>query len=103
MTTPATNLPEINQPAAAPGSEPPGRVLLWRRRLWLAAKVVFFIQIGMMLVVMPWTIIWTQNSLVAGSVLLHDLLNHGFVRGAVSGLGVVNLWIGIADAVNYRE
>jgi hypothetical protein len=52
---------------------------------------------------MPWTLIWTQNSLVAGNIRLHDFLTHGFVRGAVSGLGVINLWIGIADAVNYQE
>ena len=85
------------------GAEPPSRVEIWRQRLWLGIKVLFFIQIGMMLVVMPWTLVWTQNSLTASHVWLHDLLNHGFVRGAVSGLGIVNLWIGISDAVSYRE
>jgi hypothetical protein len=28
---------------------------------------------------------------------------NGFVRGAISGLGVVDFWIGIARAVTYRE
>jgi hypothetical protein len=76
---------------------------LWRARLWLAIRVIFFIQVGMMLLVVPWTPVWTRNSLVSSSIMLHDVLNMGFVRGAVSGLGLVNLWIGISDAVHYRE
>jgi uncharacterized membrane protein YpjA len=99
LTTPASNLPNVDQSL----TEAPSRLLLWRRRIWLAIRVLFFIQVGMMLVIMPWTLIWTQNSLVAGNIRLHDFLTHGFVRGAVSGLGVINLWIGIADAVNYHE
>jgi hypothetical protein len=27
----------------------------------------------------------------------------GFVRGAISGLGLVNIWMGIAEAIRYRE
>jgi hypothetical protein len=103
LTTPATNLPELTPSSAVPGSGPPSRAVIWRRRVWLSIKVIVFLWVGMVLVVMPWNLIWTQNSLVASNVWLHDLLNHGFVRGAVSGLGIVNLWIGIAEAVNYRE
>ncbi len=81
----------------------PTRAAIWRARLWLVIRVVFFIQIGMMLIVVPWTPLWTRNSLVSAHITLHDVLNLGFVRGAVTGLGLINLWIGISDAVTYRE
>ena len=57
----------------------------------------------MMLIVVPWTPLWSRNSLVSANITLHDVLNLGFVRGAVTGLGLINLWIGISDAVTYRE
>jgi hypothetical protein len=93
----------VSPPNLQPEPRVRTRAELWRARLWLAIRVIFFIQIGMMLLVVPWTPIWTRNSLVSSNITLHDLLNLGFVRGAVSGLGLINLWIGIADAVNYRE
>lgn len=57
----------------------------------------------MILVVIPWTPLWSQNSLLAGFPTVKMIVEQGFVRGAVSGLGLLNIWIGIADAVQYRE
>jgi hypothetical protein len=31
------------------------------------------------------------------------VVNHGFVRGALTGLGLINIWIGVWDAVHYHE
>jgi hypothetical protein len=30
-------------------------------------------------------------------------MHHGFVRGAISGLGVLDLWLGISEAIHYRD
>lgn len=76
---------------------------LWIQRLKLGIDVVFFIELGMILVVIPWTPVWTQNSLLTGYPALKMITDHGFVRGAVSGLGLINIWIGISDAVRYKE
>ena len=65
--------------------------------------MVFFIELGMILLVIPWTPVWTQNSLLIGYPTLKMISDHGFLRGAVSGLGLINIWIGISDAVQYRE
>ncbi len=35
--------------------------------------------------------------------MIKDFLNHNFVRGLVSGLGLVDLWMGVVEAVTYRE
>lgn len=69
----------------------------------LFTQVVFFIWIGMFLVVIPWTPIWSQNTLIGHNAALHAFLDLGFVRGALSGLGLINVWIGIWEAVHYRE
>jgi hypothetical protein len=34
---------------------------------------------------------------------VRQIAESGFVRGVLSGLGLVNLYIAISDAVNYRE
>jgi len=59
--------------------------------------VVYFIEVGVLLVFMPWSAFWERNyfaTLVPG---LTTLLANPFVRGAVSGLGVVNVIAGLAE------
>ena len=91
-------------PASSPGPPPPlTRSEIWLRRAALALKVIFFIELGMLLSVLPWTSVWSENSLTMGWPNIHQWLNTGFARGAVSGLGLVNIWIGIWDAVHYKE
>jgi hypothetical protein len=47
---------------------------------------------------MPWSsTFWEHNYFVMAWPPLRTLLSNDFVRGAVSGLGVVNLFAGFAD------
>ena len=34
---------------------------------------------------------------------LADILHNGAVRGIISGLGLLDIWIGISEAVHYRD
>jgi len=81
----------------------PKRRSLWVKRLWLIVFVLFCLEVGIILTVLPWTRIWTENSLLLGHPQLRDFLMKDFVRGLVSGLGLVDIWMGIAEAVRYRE
>ena len=59
---------------------------------------MFFVQVGLLLVVMPWwPAFWEHNYFALAWPPLRTLLSNNFVRGAVSGLGVVNLFAGFAD------
>jgi hypothetical protein len=59
---------------------------------------VFFIQVGLLLIVMPWwPAFWEHNYFALAWPPLRTFLTNNFVRGAVSGLGVVNLCAGLAD------
>lgn len=82
---------------------PRSRAEIWRDRLMLAIAVIFHIELGMLLVVLPWKPLWTTNSLLAAHYTLRGLLGSGWVRGAVTGIGLINIWIGIWDAVHYRD
>jgi hypothetical protein len=87
----------------APPPERPSRSQLWMNRIWLVVFVLFCLEIGIVLIVGPWTRAWTENSLSVSYPALHQFLLNGFVRGAVTGIGIIDFWIGIARAITYRE
>ena len=64
------------------------------RRLLLVA---YFLEVGLLLVLVPWSAFWGRNYFVTMYPSLLFVLNNNFVRGAVSGLGVVNLLMGFYD------
>jgi hypothetical protein len=45
----------------------------------------------------PWSQLWEHNVLLAYSFHLRGLLLNNFVRGAVSGLGLVDLALGLSE------
>jgi len=75
----------------------------WRNRLFLGELIFICLFMGILLVTVPWTPYWSENSLIAGYPGLHELLMHDFVRGLISGLGLVDIYLAIAEAVHYRE
>ncbi|HLI64262.1 MAG TPA: hypothetical protein VKV05_12755 [Terriglobales bacterium] len=87
----------------APRPGQPSRWEIWRRRIFLAIVVLFWLEIGIILMVAPWTPFWDNNSLLVGFPSLREFFMHDFVRGVVSGLGLVDILLAIAEAVQYRE
>jgi hypothetical protein len=69
-------------------------LILIRRFLY----VIFFVQVGLLLIVMPWwPAFWEQNYFALAWPPLRTFLSNNYIRGAVSGLGFVNLFAGFAD------
>jgi hypothetical protein len=77
--------------------------------------IIFFIlicfEIGALLVLLPWISYpsWSENYLL---YMIADRLNwpglagavrSGYVRGAVTGLGVLNILLGVWEVVNFRK
>lgn len=54
---------------------------------------------GLLLIVLPWSSFWEHNYFGRMVPVLVPLLKNNFVRGAVSGLGVVNLIAGFFELV----
>ena len=93
-TGPVLVMPPVNKPR---------RAAVWLHRLWLVVFVLFCLEVGIILTVLPWTKLWSDNSLLLSYPAVRDFLMYGFVRGVVSGLGLVDIWMGVAEAVTYRE
>jgi hypothetical protein len=53
----------------------------------------------LLLVVLPWSPFWGRNYFVEHWPALRPWIANDFVRGAVTGLGMVNIAAGIADLV----
>jgi hypothetical protein len=64
------------------------------RRLILLA---YFVEVGLVLLVVPWSPFWDRNYFVQMWPALETLTRSNLIRGAVSGLGVVNLWAAISE------
>jgi hypothetical protein len=66
---------------------------LIRRLLFVA----FFLEVGLLLTALPWSTFWERNYFAYALPALRPLLSNNFVRGAVSGLGFVNLLAAFAE------
>ena len=59
--------------------------------------IVFFVEVGLVLAVVPWSTYWERNYFAALVPLLHGIITNYFFRGAVSGLGVINLAAAVVE------
>lgn len=76
---------------------------LWLRRLAVLVFVILCGVMGVLLVILPWSLQWTDNHLLWGYPALRSFLANAFVRGLSSGLGILDLWIGFREASHYHE
>jgi hypothetical protein len=57
----------------------------------------YFVEVGLLLLVIPWSTFWDRNTLLEALPAVHALTRSPHLRGAVSGLGVVNLGAGMVE------
>jgi hypothetical protein len=91
--------------AQNPHPHGPQRIPHWLERTELFLRVLLRMYIGIAVTVAPWwPIFWEQNPLFLRFFPgLEVYLAHGAVRGVVSGLGLLNLWIAFRDAIRHRD
>lgn len=77
---------------------------VWLQRLSLGVLVIFCLYLGLLIAVLPWWKgMWDHNPLLLRHPSFHAILIKGPVRGLISGLGVLDLWIGISELIHYRD
>jgi hypothetical protein len=69
------------------------RLLLLTRLLLVA----YFLEVGLLLVFVPWSAFWDRNYFTQLLPAVGAVMGNAFVRGAVSGLGLVNLAAGVVE------
>ena len=77
---------------------------VWLQRLSLFVLVLFCVYLGILVMLLPWwTRVWDHNMFIQAHPALSAVLHNGAVRGMISGLGLLDIWIGISEAVHYRD
>ncbi len=77
---------------------------VWLQRLSLFVLVLFCVYLGVLVTILPWwTRIWDHNLYIQSRPALSAVLHNGAVRGVISGLGLLDIWIGVSEAVHYRD
>jgi hypothetical protein len=82
-----TTLRELEQ-TPAPAADP---APVWLQRTSLVVFVLFCFYIGGLLAVLP----WTSN--------YWEVMQQGWARGVISGLGLIDLWIAVTELLHYRD
>jgi hypothetical protein len=98
--------PLVRMPAevqAPPEQTRASSAQLWLRRLAVLVFVFLCATIGVMLMILPWRPEWSENHLLIPYPALRAIVTSGFARGVCTGLGVLNVWIGFWEAIQYRE
>jgi hypothetical protein len=100
---PARNTPSPLDPLAMSVKRAPSAARVWLRRLGVLFFVFLCATLGVMLMIIPWRPEWSDNPLLSPYPALRALVSSGFARGLATGLGVLNVWIGFWEAIQYRE
>jgi hypothetical protein len=82
----------------------PQRIPRWLVRAEMFLRVLLRMYIGLAVCYVPWSrMFWDQNPLFMQCPTLSIYAANGAVRGLVSGLGLLNLWIAFQDALRHRD
>lgn len=60
---------------------------------------MYFLEVGLLLVLLPWLAFWDRNYFADAFPLLGAITRNYFVRGAISGLGLVNVGAAVTELV----
>jgi hypothetical protein len=81
----------------------PAPVYRWYQKTLAVVFITFCLEIGLFLLIFPWTEYWEANYFAAFVPEWHRNWDNMYVRGAISGLGVVNLYIAFVEIFRLRR
>jgi hypothetical protein len=71
----------------------------WQRRIVRISLALFIFEVGAFLVIFPWTNDWDLNYFQSLTPKIQDLWQEPSFRGALTGLGFVNIYIACLQLV----
>ena len=81
----------------------PPPVYRWYHKTAALLFIVFCLEIGVVLLVFPWSEYWDNNFFSNLIPMFRNLWDNSYVRGAVSGLGVANIVIAFGELFRLRR
>jgi hypothetical protein len=58
---------------------------------------LYCVEAGLFFTVVPWTRIWTMNTLLHSTASVALMADNPYVRGFISGVGVLHLILGVRE------
>jgi hypothetical protein len=93
---------QLNAPNAADAPESQQPRLAWHQKLGVLVFVLFCFEVGIFLLVFPWLQAWDLSWFAGMSPRMHDVWLSPFFRGALSGLGLLNIYISLGEIGRLR-
>jgi hypothetical protein len=81
--------------------QPHRHIPKWLLIVELTLFVILRLYVGALVFLLPWRSIWTTNAWIMHWPSLAGFIAQGWVRGLVSGVGLLNIWI--AFSVLFRR
>ena len=77
----------------------------WFAKLSAIVFILFCLELGLFLVIYPWTDGWDNNLFASYIPMLHwnQWWHSPFLKGALSGLGLLNIWVSVSEIFRLRR
>jgi hypothetical protein len=78
-------------------------------KITVIVYILICFEVGILLLILPWTPYWEDNFFLyyitnkLNAAWVPTLLTSGYVKGAVTGLGALNILAGLRDIFKFRE
>ncbi len=79
-------------------------------KITVIVYILICFEVGILLLILPWTPeFWEENFFLyyvtgkLNSALIHTVLTSGYVKGIVTGIGLLNILAGLRDLFKFRE
>lgn len=94
--------PDGLPPAVQPPPPAPSKAS-WMEKAAAVVYCIFCIEIGLFLLIYPWMSSWDKNYLIQLHPTLAGFLTSVQFKGAVSGLGILNLFAAFSEIIGLRR
>jgi len=72
-------------------------------RLLTILYIVLCFEVGVLLFLFPWVSLWSKNYFVDHYPLVSSIARNYFVRGAISGVGLADVWLAVYELWRFRR
>ncbi len=82
------------------GGRPHSSIMGW---IWNVLYIAYSLEVGIALLYLPWSTSWDNNYILYLYPQIQSLVVNPFFKGAVLGLGIVNILIGFHEIGQIRK
>jgi hypothetical protein len=71
-------------------------------KILVTVFIFFCLELGFFLLIFPWSQYWENNLFLFYLPSIREFILNNYFRGAVSGLGIVDIGLGVWEAMHFK-